>query len=114
MPLGQVRPIDAHRISFALAIHSGHLRKSLFEPHQGTPQLSVLLTSLTSSATYARLMSCVQLLPLTAEVSTGDTTTSFLQRLPYTPRALEVVTPGMNTSVQASLIAELLYPDCRL
>ena len=33
--------------------------------------------------------------------SAGETTTKFLESLPFSPHAIEVVAPGMNTTVQA-------------
>ena len=34
--------------------------------------------------------------------SAGATTTKFLESLPFSPVAIEVVSPGMNTTIQAS------------
>ena len=35
----------------------------------------------------------------------GATTTRFLESLPFTPKAIEVVAPGMNTTVQVRCLA---------
>lgn len=37
----------------------------------------------------------------------GATTTRFLESLPFTPKAIEVVAPGMNTTVQVHSLAPL-------
>ncbi len=37
----------------------------------------------------------------------GATTTRFLESLPFTPKAIEVVAPGMNTTVQVPSLASL-------
>ena len=34
-------------------------------------------------------------------VNAGATTTKFLESLPFSPKAIEVVSPGMNTTIQA-------------
>ena len=34
------------------------------------------------------------------EVVAGATTTKFLESLPFSPKAIEVVSPGMNTTIQ--------------
>ena len=36
-------------------------------------------------------------------VNAGATTTKFLESLPFSPKAIEVVSPGMNTTIQARL-----------
>ena len=36
----------------------------------------------------------------------GATTTKFLESLPFSPKAIEVVHPGMNTTIQARPFAK--------
>jgi hypothetical protein len=47
--------------------------------------------------------------------SAGQTTTRYLESLPFSPRAIEVVAPGMNTTVQvpgSGSIAHLASGPC--
>ena len=41
----------------------------------------------------------------------GDTTTSFLKELQFSPHGIEVVEPGMNTTVQVRLL-KVTNPGC--
>ena len=43
----------------------------------------------------------------------GATTTRFLESLPFTPKAIEVVAPGMNTTVQVPSLAPLHSPSAQ-